>query len=285
MPRRRREREQPKWQRRLPGSRLVRREPPEEDQPLGELPPPGPEYLRPPVQLTRLRRNAELYEREDPVEVFGGDFDPEPEAPWENRFPGTDIPFVDPLSGQRLSVSSFHVTISSNVKGEGMPGENVSRIHSALDYAGSWLFKDGLDRGFEKAYKVIQGSGRGGGRNAGYPPLRSDIIKVEWRTTGREVGQRPKGGRVHIHAILKVWHYTKLQVNVRESQRYLNAMLTQDKDQDVQPPIPAVARVLREEIRGVYLHVSYMARQPEMIEIYGNKDAIGAFQGTLGGGE
>jgi len=166
----------------------------------------------------------------------------EPEIPFEE----CEVTGIKPPS-QKIMYSRWHITLNSNQKGENLLEDNC--LASDLKQALVTTFKK---RG-DEVYKFLI---------PGHSYTREYIKSVKL-TYVAEVGGDPKGGRVHLHAILEVQHYTMIQIDTGKAREILRENL---KDECVK--------------EGFYFRVQWVpASQP--LENYLRKDPLGSLKDLI----
>ncbi len=225
-----------------------------------------------------MERNGDLYERipgrdrlmrmrreQDEVQIFDG-----PEIP---NLPGTSIPIVDPATRRKLVKSAFHITVSSNVRGARLLEYARGEVGQALNVTCNWLFGQSYKDNprFYNILSLVDGT-KHNTRNTGERPAAGDIHSIKWTNNGVDGGSHAKGSRIHLHGTLEVLHYTKLRVDQRKCQEYLNNMLTFGRNQNVDPSPPEIFRRRREEIKGVFVNAQHLGRDAQSLFLYGQKE-------------
>jgi hypothetical protein len=112
--------------------------------------------------------------------------------------------------GRKTYYSRWHITFSSNQRGENSLESQC--LGNDLRQALVKTFK----RDGDKVYKFLL---------PGHSYTREFIKKVTI-TYVVEKGSDPKGGRVHIHAILEVQHYSMIQIDIKKARELLRENLT-----------------------------------------------------------
>lgn len=213
---------------------------------------------------------------QDDVRIFGEEEDIEiPTLPGENG-----APIVNRESRRPLRVSNFHITVSSNARWRRLREYRYNEVGTNLMTTSNWLFgrsHQGGSRDFLDIFDIIGAGNRPDGRH----PAPTDIYSIRWTPSNFEHGDDPRGSRVHLHGDLKVLHYTKLRVNQKRCQEYLNNLLTFNRDQNVIPSPPAVEQRRMQEIKGVYVRAEYF-RDADNNYLYGNKNIIARLIRELG---
>lgn len=94
--------------------------------------------------------------------------------------------------------SQWHVLVSSNVKTYdiGTANQIADDLKSAVRYA--------FESNGSQVFRVMREG----------DSFDSDSIEKIKISYAAEIGEDPKGGRVHIHAIIEVEHHTILQINI-----------------------------------------------------------------------
>lgn len=136
--------------------------------------------------------------------------------------------------GQKIHYSKFHIMWSSNVRvyDERLGTELVDQMSDIfVDVANNKpqdfvKFKIGTS----KVYEIDPGKWND-----------TNIIKYRIRYV-IEKGTHPKGGRVHLHAILFLVHYTNLQIEARALKKFLCDALEEQNS----------------TVKGCYLHIKWI---------------------------
>jgi len=172
--------------------------------------------------------------------------------------PGTNIPVVNQTLKKSIKKSVFHVIVSSNVRADRYFSERNDPIGYKLKLASDWLFGRSwrnTQKNYLDIYDIVSGP-RGNSQKTGAHPRRQQIHSIQWEGGEMQVGEKKKGRRIHLGGDLTVYHYTKLRVNVKRCQQYLNYLLTFEKDQDIQNKPPSGERVQSAAIKGTYVHAT-----------------------------
>lgn len=105
--------------------------------------------------------------------------------------------------------SMWHVLVSSNVKTEDM--DIANDIGEDLKQSIVFAFKEHAEDVF-----VVKRAG---------DEFDSDTVERIKISFAAEVGEDPKGGRVHVHSLIEVEHHTILQVNSKAAQEKIREYL------------------------------------------------------------
>lgn len=99
--------------------------------------------------------------------------------------------------------STWHVTVTSNVRAEGLSLGGANDIADTL--------KDGIKNCFRdhgsEAFRIMRA-----GDSWGHEAI--ERVKI---STAAEIGKDARGGRVHVHSLVEVEHHTILQVDMPKS--------------------------------------------------------------------
>lgn len=175
--------------------------------------------------------------------------------------------------------STFQVTISSNVAMKSIEERPwlFDIIGDRLRRSSSWLFETAWrdDPGYLDIFNRVTGTYGNSRIDKGSPILWDEIDSIYWTPGPTEQGMKTYGKRVHIHGILEVYHYTKLRINQKRVQQYINYMISGNLRYDeITPPVPPENRVERMNvISGVYVNASYI-RDRETLFLYNNKKRL-----------
>lgn len=112
--------------------------------------------------------------------------------------------------------SMWHVLVSSNVKTENT--QVREEIAESLKQAVVYAFKDNG----ESVFKVLK-------EGDSFDSVSIENVKISYAA---EVGEDPKGGRVHLHTLVEVEHHTRLQINFGVCNKMIK-----DKCQELSPHI------------------------------------------------
>lgn len=196
-------------------------------------------------RLQRLVNNEK-----DEIEIFEGDY--------ENfKIPGTDINVVNEKKKKSIKKSVFHITVSSNVPIKRVHLDTGNSIGYALQRTSHWLFEKSWRSGrYLDIFDEVTGPRNHSVRSGNVPSL-DDIHSVQWIGGETEIGDKARGKRIHLGGTLIVYHYTKLRVNQKRCQQYLNYMCTFVRDQNVNPKPPSNERAQNFNIKGVYVNARH----------------------------
>ena len=173
------------------------------------------------------------------------------------NIPGTDIKVVNEIKKKAIKKSVFHITVSSNVPAKRVRTDTGDSIGAALQRTSYWLFeKSWRTPRFLDIFDVVTGP-RHYSTTTGDFPRAADIHSVQWIGGETEIGDKARGKRIHLGGTLIVYHYTKLRVNQKRCQQYLNYLCTFNKDQNVTPKPPSGERAQSVWIRGVYVNARH----------------------------
>lgn len=186
---------------------------------------------------------------------------------------------------KKLTASVFEVIVSSNVRASLEDHERNTEVSRSLKMASNWLFGESWkDPEFLDIFDIWTGP-KGHTTKTGDFPKREDIAWVKWNPGRVEYGEHKKGRRIHYAGTLEVGHYTKLRVNQKRCQTYMNYLCTFTKDRYVWPIPPSRAQLRSPHIKGTYVNSSYIHSQVQA-EIYNQKTLIVPYMEHLkNGGE
>lgn len=122
---------------------------------------------------------------------------------------------------QNTFYSRWHLLVNSNVRGTDGDVDKANRIANILKDSIKCVFNDHAQNVF---FSKVPGD------KFESPTIESVKIKM-----AAEIGEDPRGGRIHVHCIIDVVHHTILQINVPEMRRDLRECI-QQRDPDL--PFP-----------------------------------------------
>lgn len=111
--------------------------------------------------------------------------------------------------GRKTFYSMWHVTVNSNCKGN--DSACIDSVSEALKAAMIYTFKDRANESFR-----IDRPGDN------FDSSTIDKIKI---SQAAEKGEDPKGGGIHVHAMVEVKHHTILQINRGRANELIRAAL------------------------------------------------------------
>lgn len=165
--------------------------------------------------------------------------------------------------GERTRVMQWNLTINSNVPEAGGYEGEVNSVR--------WDLKDAVDTFFRELSRddtlldIFRVTFPGTSDPTGIPFSRALLQSLQWTggevergyrrgeliRTGARTGQRSEGygNRIHLHGVLRVYHWSNIRLDARKLQAYLNFMLTFSKNQDLRTSLPTDHR--NPNIKGV----------------------------------
>ena len=148
----------------------------------------------------------------------------------------------------KLYYSDFHLTLNSNQKEEN-PFQG-KQIASELKRAIRKTFRD---NGAEAFKMLVDGH-----------KFNKEYIKSVKISYATEEGSDPRGGRVHLHALVQVEHWSKIQIDTVKSRELIREQLT----------TPWIKE-------GMYYHVEWVPSS-KPLKFYLQKDPLSTMDDLLG---
>lgn len=155
------------------------------------------------------------------------------------------------LKGEKLHYSNWFLTLSSNVPMKSLGTDKAeafakkAAIGEMLRSILRCIFED-PDHLYNDEFPILIQNPRARNYRAG--PVAPELVsKTKLEISPIEVGTSPKGGRVHIHALFEVQHFSLLWLDGRNFQLVVRQCF---KDYQKSP--------LNQMVRGVYAHVRWI---------------------------
>lgn len=114
---------------------------------------------------------------------------------------------------RKLHYSRFLVTVNTNYRPVDMA--DAREVGDKLLAAFRTML---TEEGFRKIIRIIA-------RNGDF----SDIVKIQVPDWAVELGKDPRGQRVHLHAYIKIEHYTIIQLSPKEIKDWIKSRIEDDR--------------------------------------------------------